>query len=188
MSDETRPDPVNGCKRCGFRKCPKAYGEAPQRCRGGGHGYNHLCLIHGADPLDDSRTCAKYRRICAEEPLWCMSRPIVDWRETAARLVEEQRKWTTAITLVAMAADGGSDDETPERLPSLVARRVDAADEKVRAKAMEAAARVWLGCVDDDSPIEEAHMVVAWLASGKPGTGHAAALVLEVLRAFEIVK
>lgn len=59
--------------------------------------------------------------------------------------------------------------------------------EEQRAKAMEAAARVWLGCVDDDSPIEEAHMVVAWLASGKPGTGHAAALVLEVLRAFEIV-
>lgn len=79
-----------------------------------------------------------------------MSRPIVDWRDAAARLVEEQR-----------------------------------------AKAMEAAARVWarVAARRFDFDFSDGIRGVAGILDGSIAPRSPAAMAaLEVLRAFEIVK
>jgi len=36
-----------------------------RRCMPGGHGWNHLCLIHDAAQLEPDGTCAEYKRLIA---------------------------------------------------------------------------------------------------------------------------
>lgn len=71
--------------------------------------------------------------------------------------------WRISIIATVMAADGGSDDQTPERLPVLVAKRIDAAVQRVAALEAENARLVVI--------VQRAIQWADWKRGGVPGAG-----------------